>query len=322
MTTSREVRLNAIPDGLPTPEHFTIAETALPAPAEGEVLVRNRFFQVFPAVRTLFGGGVKGTPFPAIGPGEPLIGMAIGEVVEGDLPTGTLVSHWQGWREYAVVPVDQVTPIGDVLTDPVAHLSQGLSAYTALTKCAEVREGDTVFISGGAGGVGSLAAQYAKQLGAGRVVGSTGSQWKAERMRSELGYDEVLKRGEAPEGIDVFLDNVGGEQLTRAVANANDGARFVLVGALSSQLSPDHAGTTAFTEIDLLRLIANRITVRGLSPRDSWAVQAEWEERFAGWLRTGEVTFPHTKISGIENAPRALQELLAGQHVGAVVVEL
>ncbi|GAA4019586.1 NADP-dependent oxidoreductase [Allokutzneria multivorans] len=321
MTNSREVRLTAIPDGLPTPDHFTIAETTLPAPGEGEVLVRNRYFQVFPAVRTLFGGGVEGAPFPGIKAGEPLIGVAIGEVVDGPLQ-GTLVSHWQGWREYAVVPAEQTTALSDVLPDPILHLSQGLTAYTAFARGAEIRKGDTVFISGGAGGVGSLAAQYAKQLGAGRVVGSTGSAWKAERMRTELGYDDVLPRGEAPDGIDVFLDNVGGEQLTTAVTKANDSARFVLVGALSSQLAPDHAGITAFTEVDLLQLITKRITVRGLSPKDCWPAQAEWEQRFSEWLRAGEVSFPHTKISGIENAPRALHELLTGQHVGSVVVEL
>ncbi|SDM45030.1 MDR family NADP-dependent oxidoreductase [Allokutzneria albata] len=328
MTTSREVRLAAVPAGLPAPEHFSVDEVPLPVPGPGEVLVRNRFFQVFPALRTLFGGGVEGTPFPPLKPGDTLIGAAIGEVVEGPLPAKTLVSHWLGWREYAAVPVEQCVVLDDTLPHPVAHLSQGLTAYAALTRGAGIRPGDTVFVSGGAGGVGSLAAQYAKRLGAGRVIGSTGSAWKADRMRSELGYDAVVVRDggqlaeAAPDGIDLVLDNVGGDQLSAAIAEANDGARFALVGALSSQLSPDHPGTTAFTEVDLLQLIAKRITLRGVSPSDSQDVQAEWEERFGAWLRSGEVTFPHTRIEGMENAPRALHQLLNGQHVGAVIVEL
>ncbi|MCP3802891.1 NADP-dependent oxidoreductase [Allokutzneria sp. A3M-2-11 16] len=323
MTTSREVRLAAVPEGLPTPEHLSVVEGPLPVPGPGEVLVRNRFFQVFPALRTLFGGGVEGTPFPPLHPGDTLFGGAIGEVVEGPLPRGALISHWLGWREFAVVPVEQCVVLDDTLPDPVAHLSQGLTAFAALTRAVEIKPGDTVFVSGGAGAVGSLAAQYAKRLGAGRVIGSTGSAWKADRMRSEFGYDAVVLRGDMQldEGIDVFVDNVGGDQLTAAITAANDGARFVLVGALSSQLSPDHPGTTAFTEVDLLQLIAKRITMRGLSPLDYAGAQGEWAERFGAWLRSGEVTFPHTRIAGIENAPRALHELLSGQHVGAVIVE-
>jgi NADPH-dependent curcumin reductase CurA len=155
---SREVRLAAVPGGLPKPEHFVVAEVPLPTPDDGHVLVRNRFFHVLAALRTLI-GGVKGAPLPPLRPGDTLLGPAIGEVVSapGDsgLRAGDLVSHWLGWREYAVVPVGQVTPLGDALPDPAAHLGQGGLAYAALTRDAEVRPGNTVFVSGAAGAVGS-----------------------------------------------------------------------------------------------------------------------------------------------------------------------
>ncbi|WP_179200060.1 zinc-binding dehydrogenase [Streptomyces sp. NRRL B-24572] len=255
MPTRREIRLRIRPErGLPAPEHFALVQTALPVPAPGEVLVRNRWFAVSAAVRTVIGGGLKGAPFPSVEPGDPLFGAAVGEVVSAPhgsgLRPGDLVSHRHGWRGYAAVPAAGLTPLGDSLPDPVAHLSQGWTAYAALTRGAEVRAGDTVLVTGGAGAVGTMTRQIARLLGAGRVIGSTGSPAKAERLVTELGYDAAVVRGApapfpaqlaeaAPEGVDVLLDTVGGEQLSAAVAAARPGARAVLVGALSGRLDPD-----------------------------------------------------------------------------------
>jgi NADPH-dependent curcumin reductase CurA len=343
-TASREVRLAALPEGLPRPEHFALAETPLPVPAEGEALIRNRWFQVLPALRTLIGGGLQGTPFPALHAGDTLFGPAIGEVVSApsgssgsDLRAGDLVLHFQGWREYAAVPAAQCTPLADTLPDPAAHLANGSVPYGALTRAAQVRPGDTVFITGGAGSVGSLAGQIARLLGAARVIGSTGSPAKADRMVSELGYDAAVLRASgptitetfteqlakaAPDGIDVLLDNVGGEQLQAAVTTARPGARFALVGALSGQLSPDGDGTTAPVELDSFQLILKRIAIRGFSGQEDPTALPEWNERFGDWLRSGRITFPHVRVPGIENASRALHEVIGGHHLGTVIVEL
>ncbi|MER7347301.1 NADP-dependent oxidoreductase [Streptomyces aurantiacus] len=333
---SREVRLAAVPQGLPTAADFTVVETPAPVPGPGEVLVRNRFFHVFAALRTLMGGGVEGAPFPPLGVGDPLFGAAVGEVVAAagdDGPrVGETVSHWLGWREYAAVPAAACRALGEVLPDPVAHLAAGWTAYHALTRTAEVRTGDTVFVSGGAGSLGSLAGQIARQLGAGRVVGSTGSAWKAERMTAELGYDAVVVRGAgplaeqlakaAPDGLDVVFDNVGGDQLRAALGAARAGARFALVGALSGQLDPELGGTTAPVEIDSFALILKGVTLRGTRTPEDPRAQAEWDERFGGWLRSGKVVFPHERVAGMDAAPRALEEVMRGRHLGTVVVEL
>ncbi|MFC1411259.1 NADP-dependent oxidoreductase [Streptacidiphilus sp. N1-12] len=335
--TSREIRLTALPErGLPRPEHFGLVQAPLPVPGEGEALVRNRLFHVPAALRTVIGGGLTDTPFPALFPGDTLFGAAVGEVVSAPagsgLTSGELVSHWLGWREYAAVPVAGCTPLGDLLPDPAAHLAQGWTAYGALTRAAELRPGDTVLVTGGAGAVGSLAGQIARLLGAGRLVGSTGSPEKAERMVAELGYDAVLVRGAepfaeqlakaAPDGIDVLFDNVGGEQLRAAVAAARPGARFALVGALSGQLAAEGDGTAAPVEIDSFQLILKRIAVRGYSGLDHPDVLEEWNSRFGGWLRSGEISFPQVRIQGIERAPQALHEVFGGRHLGTVVVEL
>lgn len=333
---SREVRLAAVPSGLPRPADFTVAETPLPVPGTGEVLVRNRFFHVFAALRTLLGGGVAGAPFPPLRPGDTLFGAAIGEVVtapaDGGPRPGDLVSHRMGWREYAVVPAADCAPLGDTLPDPVAHLAQGQTAYGALTRGARVRAADTVFVSGGAGSVGSLAGQIARLLGAGRVIGSTGSREKAGRMVAELGYDAAVSRdagpiaeqlaAAAPDGIDVLFDNVGGEDLRAAIAAARPEARFVLVGALSGQLAENSNGTTAPVELDSFQLVLKRITMRGYSVMGDIEARSEWLDRFGGWLRSGDIRFPCVRVTGIENAPQALHDMMSGRHVGTVVVAL
>jgi NADPH-dependent curcumin reductase CurA len=333
---SWEVRLASRPAGLPGPEDFEVVQATLPTLIEDQVLVRNRYFHVFASMRMLIAGAVDGTPFHPIKPGEALVGGAIGEVVlapEGStLRPGDLVSHWLGWREYATVPIAACTLLDDTLPYPAACLAQGWTAYAALTRGVMIQGGDTVFVSAGASSIGSMAGQIARLLGAGRVVGSTSSPEKGRRMVEELGYDAAVYRGArpiaeqlaeaAPDGIDVFFDNVGGEQLSAAVAAAREGARFVLVGALSGQLSPDTQGTSAPVELDTFPILLKKITIRGYSADDDVEAIAEWNGLFGEWLRSGEITFPHVVVPGIHNAPGALLDVMAGRYFGTVLVEV
>jgi NADPH-dependent curcumin reductase CurA len=293
----------------------------MPVPGAEEVLVRNRFFQVSARLRTLLANTVADTPLPSVRPGESIPSATIGDIVtapeDSGLRPGQVVFHWAGWREYAAVPVAAVTPIDDTLPDPVAHLGSGWTAYAALTSYGKLRPGETVLITAGAGGVGSLAGQFARQLGAGRVIGTTGSPAKAERMRAEFGYDEVLPRG-ASAAADVVVDNVGGDQLSAAIAAARPGARIVLVGALASQLAHDH-GKSAPVEVDNYRLILKGISINGFADPGG---REQWLRQFGDWLRTGAVTFPHVRVAGIEHAPEALHEVIAGRHAGTVVVQV
>ncbi|MET7703556.1 NADP-dependent oxidoreductase [Streptomyces sp. NPDC005485] len=330
--THRLVRLVRRPAGLPTPDDFTLAHAPIPRPQAGQVLVRNTHFLVFPGLRTLIGGETRDVPLPPLHPGDALFGPAIGEVVDGPLKKGQLVLHLQGWREYATPAVTECRPADGHLPDAVDHLAQGSAAYGALTRLADVHEGDTVFVTGAAGAVGTMAGQIARLLGAARVVGSTGSPDKAERLERELGYDAIVLRGAAPldgqlakaapEGIDVVLDTVGGEQLTAAVHVANRGARFALVGALDGQLSPDRAGGSAPTVLDTYRLLTRGVTIAGYSGLGHPDVEQEWEARFGDWLRAGDIRFPYTPVRGMERAPGALPQLIAGRSFGASIVEL
>ncbi|MEW5628007.1 NADP-dependent oxidoreductase [Streptomyces hydrogenans] len=330
--THRLVRLVRRPDGLPTPDDFTLVHAPVPWPDAGQVLVRNTHFLVFPGLRTLIGGETRDVPLPPLHPGDTLFGPAIGEVVDGPLEKGRLVLHLQGWREYATPAVTECRLLDDVLPDPVGHLAQGSAAYGALTRLTGVQEGDTVFVTGAAGAVGTMAGQIARMLGAARVVGSTGSPDKARRLERELGYDATVLRGAvpigsqlarvAPDGIDIVLDTVGGEQLTAAVRAANHGARIALVGALDGQLSPDRAGGSAPAVLDTFRLLTRGVTIAGYSGVDHPDVEAEWESRFGEWLRAGDVHFPYTPVRGMKHAPGALPALIAGRSFGASIVEL
>jgi NADPH-dependent curcumin reductase CurA len=126
---AREIRLAAIPDGLPQPADLAVADAPVPVPGPGEVLVRNQFFTVFAGLRTLLGGGVPGAPLPGLQTGDTLFGPAVGEVVaapaSGGPQAGVLVEHLLGWREYAVLPAADCRPVSAALADPVACLAQG-----------------------------------------------------------------------------------------------------------------------------------------------------------------------------------------------------
>ncbi|MER7669926.1 NADP-dependent oxidoreductase [Kitasatospora sp. NPDC096128] len=334
-TTARVVRLATRPDGLPAPEHFALAEEPLPAPGPGEVLVRNKAFLVFPGLRTLIGGGGTGLPVPHIAPGDALFGPALGEVLaapaDGPLRPGDLVTHLSGWRDRLVADAAHFSPVPADFPDPLALLSSP-AGYGGLTRTAGLRPGDVVLVTGAAGGVGSLAGQIARLLGAGRVIGTTRSPAKAKRLTAELGYDAALVPGErplaeqlaeaAPDGVDVVLDLVGGDQLTAAVNAARRGARIAVVGALAGQLDPTTPGGDAPVVIDAFRVCTLGLTLRGFTGVDHPELNAEWQEHLAGWLRAGEITFPLTSVTGIDQAPHALVRLFTGDTFGATVVEL
>lgn len=329
MTDSHEIRLRSVPRRLPRTEDLEVVRVPVPEPGPGEVLVRNRWFHVFAGLRTLLAGGHPDAPLPAFAAGDTLAGAAVGEVLSAPagsgLAAGALVGHGLGWREHAVVPLGQVTPLDDTLP-PVAHLTQARTSYAALRQ-GRLAAGETVFVSGGAGSVGSMAGPMARLLGAGRVIGSTSTAEKGARMVAELGYDDVVLRDGtpfdaqlgrvAPDGIDVMVDTVGGEQLAAGLAAARRGARIVLVGALSGQLAPDEHRTPT-VPLDSSRLILRQIVMQGLSH----AEPSDWVAQVGEWAAQGRLSFPHVRVPGIHRAPAALVDTMAGRYAGTVIVEV
>ncbi|MFJ2741708.1 zinc-binding dehydrogenase [Streptomyces sp. NPDC087440] len=330
---SREVRIAAHPDGPLTPAHFELVTTEVTPPADGEVLVRNDYLQITAVMQDLM-KPEPDLPMPAYQVGARLWGGAVGTVVASkspDLAPGDLVESMDGFGEYSTAPADQFHKLDkDVFPSPVHYLTQGPTAYHGMVDVAEVGEGDTVFVSGAAGGVGSLAGQIAKARGAKRVIGAAGSRAKVDYLVNELGYDAAFDyhdgpvldrlRELAPDGIDVFFDTVGGEQFEAAVQVAAQGARFALCGALSGQVG-DVQG--AFPRLDVMTAIVRQIVIRPFATYHTPEQITAWNTHFAQWLGEGKFVLPHTLVEGgVDAAPQALIDLLAGTYRGNVVVKL
>ena len=255
------VQQTARPSGFPTADHFRFAESPVPEPAPGTALVENLLWSVDPYHREMMDGD-----FPL---NAPLEGRTLGRVTASrtpELPEGEIVFHRQGWRTHSVVRPEEVRRLPHHPGVPLsAYLSvlggTGLTAYVALTRIARLREGEDVFVSGAAGGVGTAAGRFARLLGAGRVIGSAGTAEKVKYLTEQVGYDTAfdyrtapaadLLAAAAPTGIDVFLDNVGGDQLGAAVGALRERGRVVRIGTISQYNAPD-APPVVFNHADVV----------------------------------------------------------------------
>lgn len=337
--TNLEARLVKKPTGLPTVDTVEIFQVPIPHPTANEVLVRNIAFRLSPTIRMMISEGaenVEGVPFPAMKVGDVLREEALGEVVEAPkghaLKVGDLVLHHYGWREYATVPVTGCLKVSRDVDDIHLHLSHGWTAYAALTRGLDLKTGETIFISSAAGAIGSMAGQIARLLGAGKVIGSTSTREKADRLVGELGYDAAIIRGSepitgqlakvAPDGIDAVLDSVGGEQLHAAVEVAREKARFLIIGALSGQLAADGTGRKAPVELDSFKLLLKKLTLRGYSADDDPDARKEWDSNLSRWSAAGQIRFPYEIINGLKDAPQALVDASRGAFFGTVLVML
>ncbi|KPG80262.1 alcohol dehydrogenase [Frigoribacterium sp. RIT-PI-h] len=317
-----------------SPSSCTTTRTTVVRPLDdGEVRVRNSFVQVTAVMADLMAENT-GLPMPGYLLGAPLWGGAIGTVIETAstaLPVGTVVSHMSGWREESVGLSETFWPVSEsMVRHPEQVLNQGVTAYHGMVDIARVGLGDVVFVTGAAGGVGSLAGQIAKARGAAQVIGSAGTDEKAEYLVEELGFDAAVnyRRGDvldrlrdlAPDGIDVLFDTVGGSQFEDAVQAAAPRARMALCGALAGQVTGGHAG---HPHLDLMTAIVKELEIRPFSTGHTPDQLQAWHEHAAQWHGEGLLVFPHTIVpGGLDAAPGALDDLLRGAFRGAVLVQL
>ncbi|MEV0682907.1 NADP-dependent oxidoreductase [Nocardia sp. NPDC050378] len=331
-TQTREIHLAARPNGAPVATDFALVERELPELADGQILLRNTWMSVDPYMR----GRMDDKP-SYIAPfeiGAALEGSAIGAVIaskSADIAVGTTVTHFAGWREHSVVDAASATPIDPELAAPQHFLgalgTTGLTAYAALTEVAKVEPGDTVFISAAAGAVGSVAGQIAKALGAKRVIGSAGGPAKTRKVLEEFGFDAAIdyRAGDlaaqlaeaAPDGIDVYLDSVGGEHLKMAIEALNQHGRIALVGAISG-----YNGATDRTTPDLYLAATKEISLRGMLVTSYLPLFAEYIPKAAAWLADGTLRTAETTYEGLEQAPAALLGVLTGANIGKMLVRL
>jgi NADPH-dependent curcumin reductase CurA len=332
--TSREIQLAARPHGEPKPTDFRLAEVDVPEPGPGEVLVRNQWMSVDPYMRGRM-NDVK-SYVPPFQIDAPLDGGAVGEVVAAhedvdEVTSGDTVLHGLGWREYALVPATQARKVDTQVAPAQAYLGvlgmTGLTAYAGLIDVAGLREDDVVFVSGAAGAVGGVAGQIAKLRGH-ETIGSAGSPEKVAYVTEELGFDRAfdyhdgpvadLLAKAAPEGIDVYFDNVGGEHLEAAIGALNRHGRVAMCGAISQYNSTEPAAGPR----NLSHVVGKRLTLRGLIVSDHGHLMADFLREVGTWLSEGRIKYRETVVEGIENAPGAFIGLLRGENLGKMLVKL
>ncbi|MFF2381714.1 NADP-dependent oxidoreductase [Streptomyces sp. NPDC058108] len=332
-SVSREWHLTARPVGWPKPEDFALVEAEVPQPGEGQVLVRNAYVSVDPYMRGRMSAAKSyAAPYEL---GKAMQGGAVGEVVasraEG-IEAGDHVLHFLGWREYAVVDAKQAVKVDPEAAPLSTYLGvlgmTGLTAYAGLLRVASFKEGDSVFVSGAAGAVGSQVGQIARLKGASRVIGSAGSDEKVKLLVEEYGFDAAFNykngpvaeqlREAAPDGVDVYFDNVGGDHLEAAIGRLNRDGRIAVCGMISVYNNTEPAPGPK----NLARLIQTRGRIQGFLVGDHYDLQQEFVREVGAWVGSGELKYSETVVEGVENNLEAFFGVLRGDNVGKMIVKL
>ncbi|CAM2982215.1 MULTISPECIES: NADP-dependent oxidoreductase [Halobacterium] len=329
--TSREWVFAERPEGEPDMDSFELRERDVPEPRHGELLVRVRYLSVDPYMRgRMRDSDSYADPWTV---GEPLSGGVVGEVVESEsdaYEAGDLVSGNGTWADYSLLDAANVAPVDPSVADLPAYLGvlgmPGRTAYFGLLEVGAPKPGDTVVVSGAAGAVGSVVGQIAKHNGC-RVVGFAGSEEKVDWLTEDLGFDAGINYKQvddysaalddaAPDGVDVYFDNVGGPISDAVFTKLNVDARVAVCGQIAHYNNED----VPTGPRKLPQLIAPRAKVQGLLVGDFATRFGEASEQLGQWVAAGDIEHRETVVSGLENAPDAFLGLFSGDNIGKQVV--
>ena len=330
---SREIRLKSRPVGTPTKANFELVETDVPTPGPGQVLVRNSYMTVDPYMRGRMMD--RKSYVPPFQIGEARQGGAVGQVVASNAPhlkVGDYVQSMLGGREWFVSDggaVMKLDPTGGPIQAYLGALGMpGLTAYVGLLKIGELKDGERVFVSAASGAVGQIVCQIAKAKGC-YVVGSAGSDEKCDFLTKELGVDKAINyktAGDltaalakaAPEGIDVYFDNVGGSHLQAAIANMRQFGRIAACGAIeqynNTELSPGPN--------NLMLVVGLSLTIRGFIVSNHFDMMGQFLGDMAKWQAAGKMKWRETIADGIDKAPDAFIGLFKGENFGKMLVRV
>ena len=326
---NKRVLLASRPAGWVTEENFRLESAPIPAPAEGEVLVRNLWLSLDPYMRGRMSDAksyVKGVDI-----GEVMVGQTVGEVVESrhpQLKKGDKVLTQLGWQLYGCAR--EATLIEASKAPLSYHLGilgmPGITAYFGLKEIGQPKPGETVVVSAASGAVGSVVGQLAKLWGC-RAVGIAGGAQKCDYVQRELGFDACIdyKAGNlhgalehaCAKGVDVYFDNVGGETLDTLLRHMKLFSRIVVCGLIS-----DYNATTPYGLKNIRAMLVNRIRMQGMIVFDWKARYAEALEALAGYVSQGRLKYRESVVEGLENAPQGLIALLKGRNFGKQLVKL
>ena len=339
MNDERNTRivLAARPQGEPTAENFRLEHVPLPAPNEGQVLLRNRYLSLDPYMRGRMNAGRSYAKPVEIG--EVMEGGTVSEVIDSrhpDLQVGDVVLAHGGWQTHAVADGALLKRKLDARIAPLTaalgvYGMPGFTAYVGLHEIGQPKAGETVVVAAASGPVGATVGQIAKLQGA-RTVGIAGGERKRAYLYDELGFDAALDhrapdfaarlRAACPDGIDVYFENVGGAVFDAVVPLLNDFARIPVCGLVAHY--NDKALPSGPDRMPWLmsQILTRHLTVRGFIQRDFIALYPQFLREMGGWLAEGKIRWREDRVEGLENAPRALIGLLLGENFGKVVVKL
>jgi len=332
-TMNRLWRLAARPAGMIRESDFTWCQEPLPALGDGQVLIRNIYLSIDPGNRGWLREGKSYMPPVAVG--EVMRGITIGRVEQSlhpDFQAGNLVQGMLGWQEYAISNGTGLTVLAEDPSLPVtAYLGVlgfiGMTAYFGLLSVGQPQSGETLVVSAGAGAVGSLVGQIGKIKGC-RVVGIAGSDEKCRWMTEDLGFDGAInyKKGSlladleknCPQGVDIYFDNVGGEILDALLTVINVQARIVVCGTLAQA----NAVEPVPGPYNLRAILTQRAKMEGFIFTDFLERAMEAMSDLKNWLAEGKIQYRVDVISGLEEAPKAINKLFDGTNKGKLIIEI
>jgi len=329
---AREVILKSRPAGDPKPSDFEIKETQLPELADGDILVRNEWMSVDPYMR-LYMSEYSGAHMP-LPPGSTLHGGACGVVEQSSSPDiavgDQVVSQVNGWRDYYVSPASAVEKVALADVPLQWHLGvlgrSGMTAYSGVN-ILDVSPGELVYVSAAGGSVGMLAIQLIKRKG-GIVIGSAGSEEKRQFLESSLGLDHFINYRTsnlserlseiAPDGLDKYFDNVGGDHLEAAIDNMKKFGKIALCGAIALYNEPNYRiGPKNFFGV-----IEKGLTLRGFTASQNAPRKPEFLGDLVNMLRADEIVWEETVFDGLERSVEALLAVLNGDTTGKALVRI
>lgn len=330
---NRQITLANRPVGMPKVSDFRLVESPIPRPGAGEALVRELYLSLDPYVRGRLGNSTAYVRPVEVG--EVMVGGAVGRVIESNDPRmqrDDIVEGMLGWQDYAVASAKslrKIDPQAFPITTALYALGMpGLTAYFGLLNVGHPAPGETVVISGAAGAVGSLVGQIAR-IKRCRAVGIVGSDEKVRFLTTELGFDAAVNHADGPDlygrlkeacpnGIDVYFDNVGGAASDTVVRLINTHARIAVCGQSSQydveqpEVGPRWLG----------QLIVRQARVEGFQVTQFAGRYEEGLRQLSGWLREGRLKYREEIVEGLSHAPDAFLDMLAGRHMGKLIVKM
>ena len=327
-----QVCVASLPVGYPAEADFSIEETPIPEPGEGEMLLKTLYLSVDPYMRGRL--NPRKSYAPSLEPGDIMIGRTVAEVIasnHSEFLVGDIVSSNNGWQAYAVSTAQGVSKIdpslGPVSTALGVLGMPGMTAYCGFLEICKPKAGETVVVSAASGAVGSLVGQISKIKGC-RTVGIAGRDEKINHIVNDLGFDEAFNyktitdyRAEVkrlcPDGVDGYFDNVGGDITDGVLANMNLWGRIAVCGQISQyNLKNPEMGPRIMAQF-----IGKRLTMRGFLVGDFSDLHATGLKEMSGWIKDGRLKYREDIVEGLENAPKAFIGMLKGDNVGKRLVK-